>query len=169
MKKLTILKSLIDFIWILTCIPLLFLLPFVSIYVFIDPTISRFIFNIDEAGILNSATSVKITLLLLVVVILIGLYCFYLFRKTLRYFQQRKPFHDYVITTYRKMGNLLVVTGILATILFFLIKLVFKGKLEIHLGMSPYLFIVCLGLFFMVLSEVFLIAKVAKEENELTV
>jgi len=160
---------LIDFIWIVTCIPLIFILLFVSVFVFIDPTISGIVLNMDESEILNSGASVQITMLVLTVVVLIGIYCFYLFRKTLRYFQQAKPFHNYVIVTYRKMGNLLVITGVLATILFFLIKLVFKGKLEIHLGMSPYLFIVCLGLFFMVLSEVFLIAKVAKVENNLTI
>ncbi|WP_290700774.1 DUF2975 domain-containing protein [Lacinutrix sp.] len=169
MRKLIILKSLIDFIWIVTCIPLLFLIVFVSVYVFVDPTISGIVLDIEETEILNSGLSVKITVLVLASVTLIGIYCFYLFRKTLRYFQQLKPFHDYVIATYRKIGKLLVITGILATALFFLIKLIFESKFEIHLGMTPYLFIVCLGLFFMVLSEVFLIGKVAKEENKLTI
>ena len=169
MKKLVILKSLIDFIWIVTCIPSIFLLLFVSVFVFIDPTISGLVLNMEESEVLNSSVSVIISMLVLVVVLLIGIYCFYLFRKTLRYFQQRKPFHDYVISTYRKMGNLLVITGIVATILFFVIKLIFESIFEIHLGLTPYVFIVCLGLFFMVLSEVFLIAKVAKEENNLTI
>ncbi|WP_055436060.1 DUF2975 domain-containing protein [Lacinutrix algicola] len=169
MKKLNILKSLVDFIWIVTCIPLILLLLFVSVFVFIDPSITETVLNVNTSEVANSSASVIITTLVLMIVLLIGVYCFYLFRKTLRYFQQRKPFHDYVIATYRKMGNLLVVTGISATILFFVIKLIFESKLEINLGLTPYIFIVCLGLFFMVLSEVFQIAKVAKEENELTV
>jgi hypothetical protein len=67
------------------------------------------------------------------------------------------------------MGNLLVATGIAATVLFFVIKLIFESRFEIHLGLTPYVFIVCLGLFFMVLSEIFKIAKTAKQENDLTI
>ena len=43
------------------------------------------------------------------------------------------------------------------------------GEFKINLGLTPYLILICLGLFFMVLSEVFKVAKHAKEENELTV
>ena len=169
MKKLIILKSLIDFIWTITCIPLIFIMLFFLVYVFIDPTISGLVLDIEETESLNSGLSVKITMLVLCSVTLIGIYCFYLFRKTLRYFQQRKPFHNYVIATYHKMGNLLVATGIAATVLFFVIKLIFESRFEIHLGLTPYVFIVCLGLFFMVLSEIFKIAKTAKQENDLTI
>ncbi|WP_299382620.1 DUF2975 domain-containing protein [uncultured Lacinutrix sp.] len=169
MKKLNILKSLVDFIWIFTCIPLILLLLFVSVFVFIDSSITEAVLNVDTSEVANSSASVIITTLVLATVLLIGIYCFYLFRKTLRYFQQRKPFHDYVIATYHKMGNLLVATGIVATVLFFVIKLIFESRFEIHLGLTPYVFIVCLGLFFMVLSEIFKIAKTAKQENDLTI
>lgn len=169
MKKLNILKSLVDFIWYITCIPLIFLLLFVTVFVFIDPSITETFLNLNTPKVPNSNASIIITTLVLIIVLLIGIYCFYLFRNTLRYFQQRKPFHDYVIITYHKMGNLLVVTGIVAIVLFFVFNLIFESKFEIHLGLSPYLSIICLGLFFMVLSETFKIAKTAKQENDLTI
>jgi hypothetical protein len=91
------------------------------------------------------------------------------FRKTLRYFQKVKPFHDEVIANFYKIGYLLTGIGLGSSVLFFLMRILFENKFKIHLGLSPYLMLVCLGLFFMVLSEVFKVAKHAKEENELTV
>jgi magnesium-transporting ATPase (P-type) len=127
------------------------------------------IFNVLEEGVIITPWSLKVLVLLVMSLVLISIYCFYLFRKTLRYFQQRKPFDSYVIITYNKIGNLLLFSGIVGSILNFIFLLVFKGKFMINIGLSPYLFVICLGLFFMVLSETFKIAKTAKEENELTI
>lgn len=74
-----------------------------------------------------------------------------------------------MINNFNKIGILLVASGIVASVLFFVFKLFIENKFEISLGLSPYLLLVCLGLFFMVLSEVFKIAKEAKEENQLTI
>jgi hypothetical protein len=51
----------------------------------------------------------------------------------------------------------------------FLYRLLYKSKFEIDLSFSPFILTLALGLFFMVLSEVFKIARTAKEENELTI
>ncbi len=169
MKKLSILKSLVDFIWIVTCIPSVAVILFASIYMFVDASILGFVFNLEDNEIEDFGLSIQLSTLLLFVVIFVIVYCFYLFRKTLQCFQRRKPFDSFIIDTYNKIGNMLVFSGIGATVLFFSFRLIFESKFEIHLGFSPYLFIVCLGLFFMVLSEVFKVAKVAKEENELTI
>jgi hypothetical protein len=169
MKKLLILKSLVDFIWIVTCIPVIPILLFIAVYMFIDPSILEIPLKINENNIEELGLSIKMSTLMLFVIILISIYCFYLFRKTLRYFQQQNPFSDFIIDSYKRIGYLLVFSGISASILFFVFKLVFESKFEIHLGLSPYLFMVCLGLFFMVLSEVFKVAKTVKEENQLTI
>jgi len=169
MRKLIILKSLVDFIWIVTCIPLIPILLFVSVYMFIEPSILEIPLKINENNIKELGLSIKMSTLVLVAIILISIYCFYLFRKTLRHFQKRNPFSDVIIDSYKKIGNLLVFSGIAASVLFFIFKLLFESKFEVHLGFSPYLFIVCLGLFFMVLSEVFKVAKAAKDENQLTI
>ncbi|TXE17817.1 DUF2975 domain-containing protein [Psychroserpens burtonensis] len=169
MKKLLILKSLVDFIWIVTCIPVIPVLLFIAVYMFIDPSILEIPLEINNSKIEDLGLSLKISTLVLFVIVFIGIYCFYVFRKTLRYFQKHNPFSDFIINSYNTIGNLLVFSGITASVLFFVIKLVFESRIEVSLGLSPYIFIVCLGLFFMVLSEVFKVAKIAKEENQLTI
>ncbi|MGB0982089.1 MAG: DUF2975 domain-containing protein [Winogradskyella sp.] len=166
MRKLVILKSLVDFIWFVTCIPLIGLLLFFSVYMFIDLDVLPLIFNVkaNESLVLLQAFSV-----LFIAICFIGIYCFYLFRKTLSYFQQVRPFDKVVIQNFYKIGYLLTIIGCFGSVLFFVSKVVIKNKFEINLGVSPYLILICLGLFFMVLSEVFKIAKRAKEENNLTV
>lgn len=166
---LIFLKSLIDFIWTITCIPLVVVILFASIYMFVEASILGIVFDLENKANDNLGLSIQLSILLLFAVIFVIVYCVYLFRKTLCYFQKRNPFDLFIIKTYNRIGNLLVFSGVGATVLFFIFKLAFESKFEIHLGFSPYLFIVCLGLFFMVLSEVFKVAKTAKEENELTI
>jgi hypothetical protein len=169
MKKLTILKSLIDFIWIVTCIPVALMFLFLAIYMFVEPEILNLLFETDDDVFKPSPLVVQIFGLLFIVLGFFTIYCVYVFRKTLRYFQKVKPFHDEVISNFYKIGYLLTGIGIGSSLLFFLIRVLFENKFKIHLGLSPYLMLVCLGLFFMVLSEVFKMAKYAKEENDLTI
>ena len=169
MRKLIILKSLVDFIWIVTCIPMIGILLFFSVYMFINPGSITIFFDIDSTVINSSKGKVQIIVLLSSFLIYAGVYCIYLFRKTLRYFQQVKPFHIDVIRNFYKIGYLLASIGLLGSILLFVSRLVLNNQFKITFGLSPYLLLMCLGLFFMVLSEVFKVAKYAKEENELTI
>lgn len=169
MRKLIILKNLVDFIWIVTCIPMIAFLFFFCVYMFISPESLDIIFDVDESIINASTLTVQFFGLMLAVLILVGIYCIYIFRKTLRYFQQVKPFHIDVINNFNKIGRLLSVIGIAGSLLFFVARLILKNEFKIHFGLSPYLLLICLGLFFMILSEVFKVAKHAKEENELTI
>jgi hypothetical protein len=111
----------------------------------------------------------KLSILITAIVIYINIYCVYLFRKTLRYFQRVKPFHTDVIQNFGIIGKFLCYSGLVSLVLAIVFTVYFKSEIKISLGFSPYLFITALGLFFMVLSEVFKVAKHAKEENELTV
>jgi hypothetical protein len=167
MRKLSILKSLVDFIWLVTCIPGALLLIFFAAYIFIEPESLNLVFDIDEQD--TSAIAVQIFGLLFIVLAFGTIYCVYLFRKTLRYFQKVKPFHSDVINNFYRLGYLLSGIGLLSSILLFVAHLFFKSEFKINLGLSPYIMLICLGLFFMVLSEVFKVAKRAKEENELTI
>lgn len=169
MRKLTILKSLIDFVWIFTCIPAILILLFLAVYMFIERVSLNLIFDSEESIVETSVLAVQIFGLLFVIVGFVTIYCVYLFRKTLRYFQKVKPFHIDVIENFYKIGYLLSGIGIASSVLFFLAQLFFKNEFKIHLGLSPYIMLISLGFFFMVLSEVFKVAKDAKEENELTV
>ncbi len=168
MRKLVILKSLLDFIWITVCIPLSILAVFFSVYIFIDSNIINVVrsnnLSIDEPTIWS-----KTIVVIAVVMLLAMLYCVYLFRKTIRYFQKGKPFDVYVISNYKTIGNILVLVGVISAIMVFVIRLEFRSSLIFSFGISPNLFMVGLGLFFMVLSETFKVAKTAKDENELTI
>lgn len=168
MRKLNILKAIVDFIWFVTLIPLIIVAIIVAVYMFFDPSIIDLVkFNEMQ----ESAPAWKMQLLIIVAVLLIFgfVYCFYLFRSTLRYFQKAQPFHSNVIFNYNKIGNWLLTLGILSSLVLFLSKLLIESRFVIDVGLSPYLLIICSGLFFKVLSETFKIAKHAKEENELTV
>ena len=136
---------------------------------FINPESLDVIFDVDESIINASTLTIQFFVLVIAAITLVGIYCIYLFRKTLRYFQQVKPFHIDVINNFNEIGRLLSVIGIAGSLLFFVARLVLKNEFKIHLGLSPYIMLICLGLFFMVLSEVFKVAKHAKEENDLTV
>ncbi|WP_179374876.1 DUF2975 domain-containing protein [Winogradskyella wichelsiae] len=169
MRKLIILKSLIDFVWIVTCIPALLLLAFFAVYMFIEPESLNMILDTDTSNIETSLMAAQLFGLVFIALAFITIYCVYLFRKTLRYFQKVKPFHMDVIVNFYKIGYLLTSVGIASSVLVFVGQLVFKSQLKINLGLSPYVMLICLGLFFMVLSEVFKVAKYAKEENNLTI
>jgi predicted MFS family arabinose efflux permease len=169
MRKLVILKSLVDFIWIVTCIPLLLIIPVFLVMMFVSPDL-MYITGIEVKELSKSQMNYAIFyVILMAFVIYLGMYCFYVFRKTLRYFQQVKPFHKDVISNFHKIGWLLSILGVMGSIGFFLGHIFLKHQIKLNLGFSPYLTIICLGLFFMVLSELFKVAKTAKDENELTI
>lgn len=169
MRKLIILKSLVDFIWIVSCIPLVGLLLFFSVYMFINTDSLDLVFD-DVTFDSESPTYAKQAIgMVYICIALISIYCLFIFRKTLRYFQQVKPFHLDVISNFYKIGYLLIGVGAVGSILTFLVRLYFKGEFKIDLGLTPNLILICIGLFFMVLSEVFKVAKHAKEENDLTI
>jgi len=168
MRKLSILKALVDFIWFVNCLPLLLFMLIITVIIFFDVDAIQIF---DSIEIDSSMSSWFIKLFMICIDILCGVlvYSFHLFRMTLGCFRRRKPFDNLVITNFDKIGKLLFGLGIVCTVLFFCVHLYFKSRLTINLGITPYVFMACLGLFFMVLSEVFKIAKTAREENELTV
>ena len=171
MRKLNFLKLLVHILLIVTCIALMLALLLALVYMFVSPSILKASFdNVIHMVVFNAPLSFKMIVLLLIGVSFVPVYCLYLFRKTLHFFEERKPFDDFVIKTYNRIGNLLLFSGILAIVLSIAFKLLFlESKRIINLGISPYLMIVCIGLFFMVLSEVFKIAKETKQENDLTI
>lgn len=49
------------------------------------------------------------------------------------------------------------------------INTIYEGEIKLELGLNGFILMIALGLFFMILSELFQIAKKQKEENELTI
>jgi type III secretory pathway component EscS len=87
----------------------------------------------------------------------------------LRYFLNAKIFDIYIILSFRKIGNAIVLYGIVSLIISIVGQIHFKQEISLEFGLKTHLTLICLGLFFMVLSEVFKIAKTAKQENDLTI
>lgn len=169
MKNLNILKGLVDYVWILGCIPSIIFLPFGYVYGFFEPEAFNILFEGHKAEIAYTNPMLQVIMIIFIVLTFTGIYSFYLFRKTLNYFIQVKPFHDAVILNFKKTGRLLIVVGILGSFFRLVIRAALNNELKLNLGFSPYVLILCLGLFFLILSEAFKVAKHAKEENELTV
>ncbi|TYB78879.1 DUF2975 domain-containing protein [Bizionia myxarmorum] len=168
MRKLIILNTIIDFIWILSCIPILILGFGFIIYMFFNPEI----LEIWQTNGFDSNAPIWIKQF--ATVIFYGIACglifaVFLFRKTLCYFRRKKPFDSYVIESYNTIGKILIGLSLFSMVFMFMMQLVFNSKLVIDLGVSPYLLLLSLGLFFMVLSESFKIAKHAKNDSELTI
>ncbi len=166
MRKLTILKAIIDFFWILTlpAIPLiLILIPVIFLYDFDMPI------NLNGLDVKIIDIPSKVVVVLMMISLLLMLYCVHLFRKMLRYFQKLKIFDEYVINTLNKMGILVTMSAFFTGIPTFFYRLFYLSEFKLTIGFSPFLLILSLGLFLMVLSEIFKVAKEAKADSELTI
>ena len=168
MRKLTILKSIVDLFWIISLplIPLLFI--FIGFVIF-DNSLNGFPIRMNGVEMESFDGISKAILVTMMVSYLVLMYCVYLFRKVLRYFQKLQLFDEYVLNTMNTIGKLLIIAAFLDGVPSFLYKVMYQQKIGLEIGFSSFLIMLCFGLFFMVLSEVFRIAKTAKEENELTI
>ncbi|WP_320815873.1 DUF2975 domain-containing protein [Flavobacterium sp.] len=166
MKKLNLLKGIIDFVWLLTITSIPFIILFIGYIVFFSEEF--FPIKVNGTEITANTISTKILLFSLTIAYILLVYCIYLFRKILRLFQQRKIFDLLVIGNFNKMGYLLLFASIIGGVSNFIVQFM-KNKITLEISLNPYVLMFCMGLFLLVLSEVFKIAKSQKEENELTV
>lgn len=168
MRKLNFLKAIVDFVWIMS---------FITFPALIF-TFGYIIFSSDEplgipirligveVAVIDQQT--KILLVFITIAALLIVYSLFLFRKILKSFQRNKIFDLEVIKNFNMIGILMLLSSLFSGIPAFLIKLL-KKEASFEMGLNPFVMLFCLGLFFMVLSEVFAIAKKQKEENELTI
>jgi hypothetical protein len=168
MKKLNTLKTIVDLFWILS-------IPFILIILLAIPYI-LFVDNSNYYDIHISGFRIKIidfpTKILIVTKLvsdLILICCVYIFSKILEYFQRHKIFDEFVLKNFKKMGILLVVCSFIMGIPSILYEVFYSEKVSITFGFTPFIFLLCMGFFFMILSGIFKISKNMKEENELTI
>ncbi len=98
-------------------------------------------------------------------------------RISAKFLLSRKPFSEEITSNLKKSGKHFLITGILA--LFLIIFIVFDSslyaKLLLSIDLIGYLFLVAplflmiIGMFLLIQSEMLLIAKNLKSENELTI
>ena len=168
MRKLNILKAIVDFIWIVSMpiIPIVILL--VPALFFYD-SLSDLNLRINGIELIANDIFSKILMSISVILYLLIIYCIHLFKKVLLFFTRTKIFDQVVIKSFSKIGNILTLTGIIYVVISFISKAYFEQKLTIELSLNPNLILICMGLFFIILSEIFKIAKKAKQENDLTI
>lgn len=167
MKKLSILKATIDLLYYMS-IPILIILLLLVSYIFLSDETNSLAFKINGQQMNLDSVESKLFVLIGVASYLLIIYCIYLFRKILTYFVKTEIFNKEVITNFNKMG-MLIITYVLINLLCSFLYDISDRNISLELGNSPYLTLICLGLFFMVLSEIFKIAKNQKEENDLTI
>jgi hypothetical protein len=167
MRKLNLLKAIIDFFWILALITIPFLLLFIA---YLTSSNEPFDIPIKMNGVEITVLDLnaKIVLFFTTLSYIVVMYGLYLFKKLLQLFQLKIIFDDQIIFHFKRIGNLLIISGFLSGIPAFFYK-VAQGEIKIDFGANPFLYLISLGLFFMVLSEVFKITKTMKEENDLTI
>lgn len=170
MKKLKILKALVDLLWIFSMISVVAVLIF-TVIIFLDIDLGNLDFNINGVQIEILDYGTKFLILLLMVSYLIVVYCLFLFRDVLNHFYLLKIFDDVVLKNFNKIGYLLITSAFLTGITSTIYKIYYMNKVTaaINFSYSPFILLICSGLFFMVLSEIFKISKNLKEENELTI
>lgn len=171
MKKLYLLKALVDLLWffsILTTIAIVIFIPIALIETFDKTSLEE----MSGKGIVPSDLTTKLLLLGLVLAYFCFVYGLFLFRKVLALFSKKQIFDSEVIVMLNKIGIAFISASVIAS----LVKLashiydVERIQSAIEGGFfDSFLFSASLGLFFMVLSEVFSMGKNMKEENELTI
>lgn len=125
-------------------------------------------------GVVNSSfDSVysKIGLVVSVLSYFLFVYAIYLFKKTINLFIKGKIFDDQVILNLNRIGKIFIIVTLITNGLEFILKVTTtqKAELMINSGFDSFLFTISIGLFFIIMSEVFKISKKIKEENELTI
>lgn len=168
MRKLSILKTLIDLAFFFSCIAILGIVIFIPLLIlgYADDIPLK----LKGEEIIATDWQTKLILIFVAISSLFFTYSIYLLRKTITFFIQKDLFNEKVIRYFSIIGKCLVTSSLLMTVPFFFYNTIHRNNLGISFdcGFDSPLLAISLGLFFMVLSEVFRIAKNLKEENDLT-
>jgi hypothetical protein len=167
MKKINILKTIVDLLWIFS-MPVVLIIIGVSFTTFFvdlsDLNIELNTININQNDLFSKILFVVSSLNYLLLIVAL-----YFFRKVLTNFVRLRVFEEVVISSFKKTGNLITFSGFISLIISIIGKIYFEQKVSLEFGLNQHLVLICLGLFFLVLSEIFKIAKNAKQENDLTI
>ncbi|WP_374957967.1 DUF2975 domain-containing protein [Gilvibacter sp.] len=166
MKRLNLLKTIVDIIWYLS-IPSLLL--FVGFVLYMSWTGQPFTKTLYGSMITLSGFQLVIVLCLNLITYGLLVYSLYLFRKVLQEFKKLQLFNQVVIALLLRIGKLVIASGILMFISKFLTNYWSINQITLSLSPNDLLIYGGIGAFFLVLSEVFDRARILKEENELTV
>ncbi len=170
MRKIYILRAILEFMLyslLLGSVALLIITPFIL-------TDSDWGIPIKINGVVSSSfDSVysKIGLIVSVLSYFLFVYAIYLLKKTVTLFIKGKIFDNKVISNLSSIGKIFIIVTLIINTVEFIFKVTTtqKATLMINSGFDSFLFVISIGLFFIIISEVFKIAKNMKDENELTI
>jgi len=165
MKRLPLLLALTNILFILTVVGLVFAIPCLLI-AFIMP--DKIPFTINGVEAINWGAEGYLVFVSKILVAGFWAYALYLFKSVLGHFKKQQIFHEKVIQLLDQTGKAILIGFCLDIVPEFFYDAIVKGDLNFEINTYTF-FVLMLGLFFMVLSEVFLMAKGLKEENDLTV
>ncbi len=165
MKKTILFKTLVDILYYLHFLGLLGMFLIIPFDVM---NINQVNLKIEDWNFFH-----WLILLVSIIVYIIFLRGLYFLRKTAKFLLFNNHFSKDLSTSLNKSGNHFLITGLFSFLLMiaFSIFKITQGKIElIHNfnSMTP-LFLMIIGLFFIIQSKTLEIAKNYKEENELTV
>lgn len=166
MRKLYILRAIVNYLWIISMIAIPVLAISIPGIFFIEKLDLDFNLNGNTVKIIDIPT--KIFFVIYAIAYLFFIYVIYLFKKIIRDFLRTKVFSDLVIKNLHKIGLILTIVGLVLIITSFFYRLN-NREFQIDLGIGNNIITICFGLFFMVLSEIFKISKNLKQENDLTI
>ncbi|MGQ2983462.1 DUF2975 domain-containing protein [Flavobacterium sp.] len=168
MKRLSLLKTLVTILFVLAAIGFIFSIPTLLIMSIFPEMVP---FAIDGTNVKEIGNETIIYFFVLIIGYAFFVYAAYLFKNVLGLFEKKKIFHDDVIKNFSQTGRAILIGGAITIGAKFLYGVVVEQQIELSasLDFDSSLFILGLGLFFLVLSDVFLMAKGLKEENDLTV
>ncbi|GGB78404.1 hypothetical protein GCM10007424_18160 [Flavobacterium suaedae] len=166
MRRLSTLKTIVDILFVFAMIAVIFGLPLILMLIIIPEQVpitfseGRSPSGIDFIGFL----------FFIYVGYLFFVYALYLFRKTLELFRKRIFFDNRVIKNLDQTGKAILIGVVIMIIPAILLRLTESPiELEVNIGLNDTLITAGLGLFFIVLSDVFAMAKKHKEDSDLTV
>ncbi|RZJ68528.1 MAG: DUF2975 domain-containing protein [Flavobacterium sp.] len=168
MKKLNLLKTLLDLFF--------FFSIFAVIGIFILGPIAFFNgedlpLKIKGQEIIADNWGARLLIVTSAISSLLFVYAIFLFRKNVHSLVKREIFTEVVIANFKRIGWCLIASTLLGEIPLFFYNMINRNHLGLQFGTGGFdsmLLSIALGLFFMVLSEIFKIGKNLKEENDLT-
>ncbi|MBY8963028.1 DUF2975 domain-containing protein [Flavobacterium sp. D11R37] len=169
MQRLSLLRSIVAIVFFFSMLGIIFGLPLI-LMITIFPTKVPFDFN----GYILDADKGEVIFLFAVIYAAhcAFTYGIYLLKKTLALFSKRIFFDLKVIMYLDQTGKCFLVSGLFWIVPPFFYYLLANNELKISIdvdGFASPIFSLAMGFFFIVLSEVFLMAKGIKEDNDLTV
>lgn len=170
MKKINLLKNILDLFWFTSILALIGLVVFAVIFLTTSNEMIPIVIKSKVIEKVDVYSKILIIAQLLAVFLFLG--SIYYLRKLVVCFQNGQVFSEEVIQYLRKMGNFLISYSVLSNASVFIYTMIVRQNADFEFGIGSYdSFLVCIsiGLFFLVLSEVFTISKNLKEENDLTI